>query len=108
MAYLSRGLVVAASLHYLKNQEQHRHRLVQPLHVKVADAAGKIAEYEYCPESDEELNTFHASDSPESRSYRMPVLLHIIDAKGTCVEVLTELAPLPEWLNIAYPEGAKA
>jgi hypothetical protein len=46
--------------------EQHRHQLVQPLHVKVTDATGKITEYEYCPGSGEQLNTFRASASPES------------------------------------------
>lgn len=85
--------------------EQHRDWLVQPLNVKVTDAAGKITEYEYWPESDEELNTFRASVSTGSCSFRLPAMLHITDAKGTCAEAgPTELALLPEWLNIAYPK----
>lgn len=57
--------------------QRHRHRLVHPLHVKVTDASGKITEYEYWPENDEELNTFRTSASTESPSYRLPGLLHI-------------------------------
>ena len=35
--------------------EQHRHQLDEPLYVKVTDAVGKITEYEYWPESDEDV-----------------------------------------------------
>jgi hypothetical protein len=77
--------------------EQYRHRLAQPLHVKVTDATGKITEYEYWPESDEELNTFCTSASPESRSFRLPVMLRFTDAKGTRVEA----GPT----NLSAPDG---
>jgi hypothetical protein len=54
--------------------EQHRHRLVQPLYVKITDAAGQITEYEYYPEIDQDLNTSRTSSSPETPSFRLPIM----------------------------------
>src|ERR1700730_18637349 len=79
--------------------EQHRHRLVHPLQVKVTDADGKITEYEYHPESHEDVNMFRLSASPESPSFRLPLRLQITDAEGTLIEATqTRLEPLPQWL----------
>jgi hypothetical protein len=89
--------------------EQNRHRLAQPLYVRVTDAAGQIVKYEYYPEIiDEDVNLFRTSDSSEPLSFRLPVTIHVTDANGRCVEArLADLTSLPEWLYQLYP-GADA
>jgi hypothetical protein len=56
--------------------EQNRHQLIQPLYVRVTDAAGQIVEYEYYPEIiDEDVNLFRTSESTEPLSFRLPVTI---------------------------------
>jgi len=90
--------------------EQNRHQLVQPLYVRVTDAAGQIVKYEYYPAiMDEDVDLFRTSDSTEPLSFRLPVTIHVTDANGRCAEArLADLTSLPEWLNQLYPGAAHA
>lgn len=89
--------------------EQHRHRLLQPLLVTVTDAGGEITEYEYRPESQEELDMFRLSQPSPAQGFSFPVVLQIVDAHGRCVEAtINDPRPLPEWLKIVYLQTGKA
>ena len=86
--------------------EHHRAHLVQPLNVRVTDAAGEVTEYKYYPEIDEDVNLLRISPEPPRLS--LPVVLSLTDTIGTCVETcLTDLAPPTEGKSVICPEIGK-